>query len=183
MTDIQTRSDQNAEKIPQQGVKEAADARHNVDDMLSAEDEAKKRHITVQQWLSLLHFADIKSENEKWIDKQFQFPGNGKITVDGDLNLNEVGAEVAMPELAHLDPTLPTTLPEGLTVNGNLWLNHLTSLTGLPKDLSAEGIVLSKLHNEQVWDDAERLVGEDNVYIPTDFDPGLLDGTELDYLN
>ena len=91
--------------------------------------ESQKRHISIQQWLDLLHVAKANEWNEdgeKWIDEKFRFPGGKKIEAD-ELSLNDC------TRLIHL--------PDGLTT-GILDLSGCTGLTALPKSLKTDYLYL-----------------------------------------
>ena len=151
--------------------------------------EAKQRHISVQQWLNLLHVAEANGERDKkrWIDKTFQFPGEGKIETGEELNLTDCSGLTSLPEGLRVKgnlwldgctglTSLPedliveeelwvddlsnlTSLPEGLRVNGNLYLGGCTGLTSLPEKMwVGDNLYLSTDLNRQVKEDAERLI-------------------------
>jgi len=125
--------------------------------------EANKRHISLQQWVDLLHIARSIVGEREWIDTMFQFPGGGKIRAEKDLRLPGRVMITRLPEglsvkwslrlegctrLTKLPEGLEvgedlnlqgciglTELPEGLTVGGNLNLEGCTGLTELPEGL------------------------------------------------
>jgi hypothetical protein len=83
--------------------------------------EAKKRRISLKQWLDLVHVTESAGREKEWIDEKFIFPGGGKIKVNEDLDLENC--------------TGLTSLPEGLEIVGALILDGCTGLTSIPKDL------------------------------------------------
>jgi len=120
------------------------EAMKSVDDVQEVHKEAKKRHISMRQWIALLHVAEyMMGPDEAWIDKTFMFPGGGKIKREGDLHLSFCVGLTALPEglevrggLYLTDCTGLTALPEGLEVGGSLDLKGCRGLTSLPEDLS-----------------------------------------------
>jgi len=106
--------------------KEWKDKYKSVEEMAKSEEyiEAKKRNISILQWLDLLHIADAASCEQEWIDENFKFPGRGRIETEGDLELNKC--------------TELTRLPNGLTVGKDLRLEGCTGLTKLPEGLKVE---------------------------------------------
>ena len=83
--------------------------------IIKAPEEAKQRHISVRQWLDLLHMAQARAERGKkrWIDQTFLFPGGGKI----DAKSLDLGKCTGL-----------TILPEGLVVREMLYLGKCTGL-------------------------------------------------------
>jgi hypothetical protein len=133
--------------------------------------EAKKRGISLKQWLNLLDIAEVSAINEKeWIDKNFQFK-NGKIVFPRHLSLIGYVEFTSLPENLEVLGFLNlmnckglTSLPKGLKVGESLGLAGCTGLTSLPKDLSVFiNLWLSEDLNEQVKKDAERLKHEGKI--------------------
>jgi len=98
-----------------------------IEEMMQSEEvqDAKKRQITLKQWLDLLHVAKAAGKHKEWIDETFKFPGGGDIETFYYLFLS--------------DCTSLTNLPTGLKVNGPLDLSRCTSLTFLPPKLEVNG--------------------------------------------
>jgi hypothetical protein len=93
--------------------------------------EAQKRHISIRQWLDLLHVAGANKEKAQkgntitedinWIDETFRFPGRGVIKAKESLSI--------------IDHEKLTRLPDGLVVEKGLHLGGCTGLKSLPEDL------------------------------------------------
>ena len=178
--------------------KELREKYRSVDEMIKSKEvidaqfEANKRHISLQQWYVLLEIAICGSKERKWIDERFTFPGAGKIISHGDLNLAysedlteiPVGLEVGgglylqgctaltkLPEelsvafnLELNDCTSLTEVPEGLSVGLNLDLRGCNKLTRLPKTLLIGGhLYLSESANKQIEKDADKLKKEGKI--------------------
>ena len=115
----------------------------NVDDIYHESLEAKKRDISLEQWLDLLHVAEAMGEEKEWIGDKFTFPGAGKIkTKETSLTLADSAQLTKLPDGLSVIwglniqrcPGL-TKLPEGLSVGKDLNIVHCTGLTELPKGL------------------------------------------------
>ena len=111
----------------------------------SISEEAKKRNISFQQWVELLHLAEAAEKKKKWIDEQFQFPGNGVIEVEY-LNLSKCTNLTNLPKGLTVDKNLTLygctrlkRIPDGLKVGGTLHLRDCTSLSSLPSGLGMVG--------------------------------------------
>jgi len=143
----------------------------------NASKEAKKRHISVGQWLDLLHVANAngKKDKKEWIEKQFAclkvgHLGDGTIYVDDDLYLHDCTKLRKLPTRLEVNRNLfldgctgLTRLPDELRVEWGLSLVDCTRLTGLPTSLEVGTLVLSQNLNEQVKRDAERLKKEGKI--------------------
>jgi len=115
--------------------------------------EAIKRHISSSQWKALndmvIAYEEIliwRHKRIKWIDENFDFPGNGKIVCERALNLYGRAELKSLPKNFEVTESLYlnkctglTALPEGLRVKKQLSLNECTNLTTLPDDLKVEG--------------------------------------------
>jgi len=113
----------------------------SIEKMYAEQPEADKRHISLKQWLDLLHIMKAKDEKREWVDDIFKFPGLGKIEAEY-LNLKGCTSLTALPEGLYVDFSLNldgctalTALTEGLSVGFNLDLKGCTSLTALPEGL------------------------------------------------
>ena len=60
--------------------------------------EAKKRGIELEQWLGLLHVTAAAHKDLEWIDETFTFLGDGKIRVEGDLDLSNLPSLNYLPQ-------------------------------------------------------------------------------------
>jgi len=86
---------------------------------------AEKRGISPKQFFDLLKIAEeLEEDREEWIDKKFEFNGDGTIKAKGDLDLYGC--------------TGLKSLPENLEVE-NLNLENCISLESLPKSLDVYG--------------------------------------------
>jgi hypothetical protein len=99
--------------------------------------EAKKRGISLKQWLNLLDIAEMKGEKREWIDDHFSL-GGGMIKTT-KLNVTDCKELKSLPDglLTHEDLDASgcdglTSLPEGLSVGGMLSLRGCTALKSLP---------------------------------------------------
>jgi len=122
-------------------------------EIIRAPTEAKQRHISVQQWLDLLHLNNVISEksgkkhHEKtWINTVFQFLGGREIFIAGSLdlsfckNLNRLPEGLKVGEILELRGcTGLKSLPERLEVGENLDLEECTWLTELSETLKLGG--------------------------------------------
>jgi len=148
--------------------------------------EASARGISPKQWFDLLHIATVVTERIEifnkvfgypegqkiaWIDKTFEFPGNGRIKTVGQLKLSDYEDLTRLPDNLTVNTNLNlsdcislTSLPSNLTVGGFLSLKNCTSLTHLPDGLSVRGdLDLTKNLKEQVIQDAKRLKKEGKI--------------------
>ena len=110
-------------------------------------EEAKKRDISVGQWLDLLHVSEAQKDKNvtRGCGASFQFPGKGKIKAEWGLILSRWQSLLRLPEglevgknLELVDCTNFTHLPKGLRVDGELNLSGCTNLTELPEGLKVE---------------------------------------------
>lgn len=110
------------------------DVREEVKEVLTAEQEAEKRGISVEQWQDVLHLIenakkvdrDIFPEAEDLVLANFEFDGNGNIIVPGDFSL---------------DDSTTTHLPKNLKVKGSLSLTSSEGLLALPEGLEVETFI------------------------------------------
>ena len=122
----------------------------SIDLMNDQKSESGKRNISLRQWFDVLHIAKSAKKDMEWINKTFNFPGNGKIKTRGDLDLT--------------DCTLLISLPNNLSVGLELNLTGCISLTSLPDNLSVgKDLILSDNLNEQAKQDAKRLKEEGKI--------------------
>ena len=116
-------------EVEKQDVPLVASIRVDIDEVVTAEQEAEKRGISVQQWQDVLHLI----ENAEKVDRDvypdapedlaltnFEFDGNGNIIVPGDLCL---------------DDSTVTHLPKNLKIQGALYLSGAEHLFMLPEGL------------------------------------------------
>jgi len=140
-----------------------------------APQEAKQRHISVEQWLDFEHLLYMASKasvyegvpitDDEWIGRNILFPGKGKIETKESLDIRKRTEITRLPEGLmvggglNLDGcTEITELPKGMMVRWSLCLRDCIALTRLPADLEVGGnLDLTKNLNEQVKNDAERL--------------------------
>jgi len=154
--------------------------------------EAKKRRISLKQWLDLLQIMEGVGKGMEWIYRFVEFPGKENIKIKKSLNLRCYTELTELPEglkvgeglylssctgltklpeglsvgryLDLRDCTGLTKLPEGLKVGRDLNLVGCTGLTSLPNDLEIENhLGLSPNLNEKVKRDAERLKSEGKI--------------------
>jgi len=131
--------------------------------------EASARGISIRQWLDLLHIAEVSQTDKKWIDKNFRFPGNGKIENISHLFIRN-RSFTSLPDNLHVRGILDlrgctslTSLPDNLRAEV-MYFADCTSLTSLPEDLEVgKDLYLSKNLQEQVKRDAERLKKEGKI--------------------
>jgi hypothetical protein len=123
---------------------------------------ASKRHISLDQWLSLSQIAHAKSaENpEQWIDNTFSFPGNGKIVALRGLDLRDCPA-TALPGnlLVKFDPSVGwiyKCMAEAIDQEYPLDLAG-SKIERLPSDLAVEGGVVIHEAQTQLVKDANEL--------------------------
>ncbi len=118
--------------IEEQKAGPATDTRANIGEALTAEQEAEKRGISVEQWRDVRHVIGTvkKVDRDRFKDAgpdlalgSFEFDGIGNIIVPGDLSLD--------------DSTL-THLPKNLKVKGGLSLTSCEGLVLLPEGLEVE---------------------------------------------
>jgi hypothetical protein len=96
----------------------------SVEQMYAEKPEADERHISLKQWLDLLHVAKTTGNPRYWINGQFKFNGGGRIDAES----------IFITCYSHLK-----VLPENLNVEKNLDLTDCTSLVSLPKNLKIGG--------------------------------------------
>ncbi len=110
-----------------------------------------------------------KPPSDKWMD--LLYAEEGKIKIGGNLDLRDFVWLTVLPDGLEVDGdvwldycTDLKSLSERLTVKGDLYLVGCTGLTSLPQGLSVGGILyLSKDSHEQVKKDAEKLKEEGKV--------------------
>ncbi len=119
----------------EQDANPAADTRVNIDETLTAEQEAEKRGISVEQWRDVRHVIGTVKKVDRDRFKgagpdlaldNFEFDGGGNIIVPGDLSLDDGGL---------------THLPKNLKVKGSLSLTSCAGLASLPEGLEVETFV------------------------------------------
>ncbi len=155
-------------------------ARNGVENVLLAEQEAAERNIDAQQWIDLTHVAEAIGENKEWIDKNFDFPGDGTIVAKSK-TLNFSGSSlVALPRnlkvhylncsdtslaslpkglgahILDVSNTLIAELPEDLKISKDLTIKGCKSLSSISTDLDVgDALVLSRDLNPTVIKQAE----------------------------
>lgn len=122
-------------EVEKQDTHPVANIRADIDEALTAEQEAEKRGISVEQWQDLRHIignvAKVDRERFKGAGEDighgdFEFDGNGNIIVPGDLSL---------------DDSTVTHLPKNLKVKGSLSLTTSAGLTELPEGLEVDTFI------------------------------------------
>lgn len=117
--------------------------------------EAEKRGIEENQWVDLLRVAaaarrvaTVAREDEEWIDETFSFPGDGKIIVEGDLDLSGCTSLNTLPKgleigggLNLVDCVTFHTLPGDIKVGTYLYLDNCEELVCLPHKLEINGML------------------------------------------
>ncbi len=112
-----------------------ANIRADIDEALTAEQEAERRGISVQQWQDVCHMIEniaevdrsrFKGAGEDISHGSFEFDGSGNIIVPGDFSL---------------DDSTVTHLPKNLKVKGSFSLTTSAGLTELPKGLEVDTFI------------------------------------------
>lgn len=120
--------------VEKQDERTVTNIRAEIDETLTAEQEAEKRGISLEQWQDVLHVienVDIpkNTEHPPNVDHNtFEYDGSGNIIVPGDLILSDNTSE---------------RLPINMKVGGSLYLNGSESLSTLSDGLEAEIVDLS----------------------------------------
>ena len=112
--------------------------------------EACKRNIVPKQWLDLLHVTKVAKRDRKWIDGEFDFPGDGRIQIY-ELDLSHADHLNRLPDNLEIEDILRlsnrgelTELPKGLKVMGSLFLHDCFRLEQLPEDLVVGNILCAE---------------------------------------
>jgi len=103
--------------------------------------EAAKRGITPQQWLDVLHIAEVCEKDREWLDKTFVFPGDGTIRTSTFLHLKKRSLR-RLPDHLKIKGKLNVTdcalfecLPSGLEVGKDLHIERCPLIEELPQGL------------------------------------------------
>lgn len=165
----------------EQDTQPSAEVRADVKNVLTAEQEAEKRGITLEQWEDVLHLIENtdKVDREAYPDApedlslaHFEFDGNGNIIVPGDL---------------HLDDSAVTHLPKNLKIKEALYLSGSGQLSALPEGLEVGTYI--ELAHCNILDEEKELpylfemmsAGKLKAAILTDWDIGELpEGLKMD---
>jgi len=116
-------------EVKEQDLHPVPNIRADIDKTLTAEQEAEKRGISVEQWQDVCHMIGNVAEidRDRFEDAgedishgSFEFDGNGNIIVPGDFSL---------------DDSTVTHLPKNLKVKGSFSLTTSVGLIALPEGL------------------------------------------------
>ncbi len=120
-------------EVEKQDLHPVANIRIDINEALTAEQEAEKRGITVEQWQDVCHVIEnvAKIDRDRFPGEDighgsFEFDGNGNIIVPGDFSL---------------DDSTVTRLPENLKVKGSFSLTSSEGLTTLPEGLEVDTFI------------------------------------------